>query len=227
MMQWRRMKTLLLLLLMPVMALAELPTWPALKLRNGTEYKEVKVTVIEPGAIKIVNAGGIARILAAQLPEEIAKQFVFDDVMAAILEAERQEQQQATREKMAGDAAQMRARDAEWAARAKLTYRFMSFRFTQEVPGGALGYRHEKGGVVGETGLITRALVDRPLRPPQQSAYAEGGTDYERPVFIEGGGAFAEGEIIGGFVAELGTVTVDGRVLRRWVLKPGKTLRRN
>ena len=60
----------------------------------------------------------------------------------------------------------------------------------------------------------------------ETTLFAEG-QGYERPVFLEGTGAFAEGEIIGGFVAELGTVTVDGRVLRRWVLQPGKTLRRN
>ena len=228
MMPLRTMKTILLWLLVPVLAVADiLPAWPVLKLRNGTEYKDVKVTLVEPGAIKVVHAGGVARIPASQLPDDVAKQFVFDEVQAALLEAERQEQQKAAREKMAGEAAQARARDAEWAARQKLKYRFMSFRFERGVNGGAVGWRHEKGGVVGETGLITRALVDRPLRPAQQSAYVAGGTDYERPVFIEGSGPFAEGEIIGGFVAELGTVTLDGRVLRRWVLQPGRTLQRN
>lgn len=86
----------LILLMLISLSDGQVPTgWPVLKTTEGKEYKDVKVTLVEPGGIKIMHAGGIAQLAMMELPPEIRAQFHFDADAAKIL-AEKQAAEKAT-----------------------------------------------------------------------------------------------------------------------------------
>jgi hypothetical protein len=207
---------------------ADLPSWQALKLVDGTEYYDAKVTAVETGGIKIMHAAGVARVPEAQLPPNIRSLFRFDPEQAVIEEQERRAKDQAARELAAAVIKAQREREADLAAREALKYGYRTYRIERGLEGGLLAHQHDIRGAVGEAGQTIRRLVEDPkrLRFPAQSMHVKGGTNYAAPFWLDERGAFAEGDLVGGFVAELGTVKIGDRVLRRIVLKPGHTLER-
>jgi hypothetical protein len=58
-------------------------TWPTLTLTTGTQYHDAKLSKIEPSAIKIIHANGVARIPLEFLPEEVRAWFPYDEKKAA------------------------------------------------------------------------------------------------------------------------------------------------
>jgi hypothetical protein len=86
----------LILLMLISLSAGQVPTgWPVLKTTEGKEYKDVKVTLVEPGGIKIMHAGGIARLAMMELPPEIRSLFQFNADAAKALAAKELDEKEA------------------------------------------------------------------------------------------------------------------------------------
>lgn len=87
------MKALLLAVLVVGTAFANGDTYPTLKTLKGVEFRNVRVSEIEPDGITVFHAGGVAKIPFRELPEELRKKYGFDAKRAAQAEvADAQEQ---------------------------------------------------------------------------------------------------------------------------------------
>jgi hypothetical protein len=64
------------------------PTLADFKTIDGTEYKNVKVSHVEPDGIVVTFSGGIAKLYFAELPPEVQQRFNYDPEKAAAYSAE-------------------------------------------------------------------------------------------------------------------------------------------
>src|SRR5207249_1406276 len=55
---------------------------------NGKEYKNVKVSRVEPDGIVLVSKSGISKVYFAELPKEVQERFQYDATQAATYSAE-------------------------------------------------------------------------------------------------------------------------------------------
>src|SRR5438552_16290273 len=55
---------------------------------NGKEYKNVKVSRVEPDGIVIVSKSGISKVYFTELPKEVQERFQYDATQAAAYSAE-------------------------------------------------------------------------------------------------------------------------------------------
>ncbi len=189
-------------------------SWPTLKLNNGKEYKDVKVSAVEPGGLKVMHAAGFARIPYEQLPKEIQAQFTFDPAKAA----EQRAGEAAMREKAANDARAAEAKKqqaaAEMAELAKLEWVYVVLKIDEVTPDGLICYRHTKGGVVGSAARAINSITGG-------SDVIASETDYSTPLFVEGvKGKWAEGDVIEGNAARQGVKKLGNRTYQRWISKP-------
>src|SRR3954469_23745030 len=88
------MKTLLLSLLAASSIMAG-ETIPLLRTTKGTEYKNARVSEVEADGITIFHAGGVAKILFREMPDEMRRKYGYEPKAAAAAErAETAEQEQ-------------------------------------------------------------------------------------------------------------------------------------
>ncbi|MBS0659942.1 MAG: hypothetical protein JSR82_17015 [Verrucomicrobia bacterium] len=87
-------------------------TYPVLKTNNGTEYRNARVSGVEPDGITIFHAGGVAKILFRELPNALQEKYGYNAAAAAKAEA-------ADRAAQAAIAVQAQ-QDAATAAKARL-----------------------------------------------------------------------------------------------------------
>lgn len=210
--------------LLPWMLCAGEPqAWHTLKLADGTEYHDARVTVVEPSGIKIMHTAGVARISFEKLPDDVRRWFPYDVQKAAEHRMQLAAQERAARVQIALEEAKAHEAAREQARRENLAYRYMVVKVVRVLPDGLLCYKHEPGGVVGETGLVVRSLLQsrRCFSEPAQPAVIEPHTDYSTPLFVEGvKGECAEGDVLRGKAARVGVKTFEGRTLARWIAKP-------
>ena len=55
---------------------------------NGKEYKNVKVSRVEPDGIVLVSSSGISKVYFTELPKEVQERFHYDAAQAAAYSAE-------------------------------------------------------------------------------------------------------------------------------------------
>lgn len=215
---------LAVVLLLPWMLCAGEPqAWHTLKLVDGTEYRDARVTAVEPSGIKVMHASGVARIPFELLPDAVRRQFPYDEWKAAEHRMQLAAQEQAARIRIALEEAKAHEAAREQARRENLDYRYMVVKVARVLPDGLLCHRHDPGGVVGETGLVVRSLMQgrRCFSEPAQAAAMEPHTDYSTPLFVEGvKGECAEGDVLRGQAARVGVKVFEDRTLARWLAKP-------
>jgi len=92
---------------------------------DGKEYKNAKVSRVEPDGIVLVTKSGISKVYFAELPKEVQQQFNYDAEKAAAYSAEqnaaieqlRKQQEEALRQKQQIARAMRQAQERETAAR--------------------------------------------------------------------------------------------------------------
>src|SRR5437867_9588828 len=55
---------------------------------NGKEYKNVKVSRVEPDGIVLISKSGISKVYFTELPKEVQERFQYDATQAATYSAE-------------------------------------------------------------------------------------------------------------------------------------------
>src|SRR5436190_15065645 len=55
---------------------------------NGKEYKNVKVSRVEPDGIVLVSSSGISKVYFTELPKEVQERYQYDAAQAAAYSAE-------------------------------------------------------------------------------------------------------------------------------------------
>ena len=94
------MKTLMLFL---ILCLGSLAFADDFKTINGKEYKDAKISRVEPDGIVIPFSGGIVKIPFNELSAEIQKKYGYDPQSATAYSAEQREQQAALEQQRKAD----------------------------------------------------------------------------------------------------------------------------
>src|SRR2546427_7968616 len=76
---------------------------------DGKEYKNVKVSRVEPDGIVLITSSGVSKVYFTELPKEVQERFHYDSAKAAVYSA----QQAATQEAFRKQQEELRRRLAE------------------------------------------------------------------------------------------------------------------
>jgi hypothetical protein len=106
------MKTLALFLILCFGSLAFADDFKTI---NGKEYKNAKVSRVEPDGIVLTFSGGIAKIPFTELSPEVQKKYGYDSQAAGAYSAERNEQQaRLARQRQADEQQRLEQRQKYW-----------------------------------------------------------------------------------------------------------------
>src|SRR5437773_5798145 len=70
---------------------------------NGKEYKNAKVSRVEPDGIVLITKSGISKVYFVELPKEIQERFHYDAQQGAQFTAQTLEENRLTRQQQAGE----------------------------------------------------------------------------------------------------------------------------
>lgn len=135
--------------------------WPVLKTTEGKEYKDVKVTLVEPGGIKIMHTGGITRLAMMELPPEVRSLFQFNATAAKAQAAKELDEKEAAQKAVTLKKAMQITNDSVTVKEDKFTKNLeISFKEPVRVTGTVDVTAHYEG-VVGEVDPLFTLLFQR------------------------------------------------------------------